>query len=371
MMMSTIQGIEPSWSQLPVGITPPGMTTQNMYLNDTITNTWFLSITLVLGVAGTLGNVMVIGAVLVHKPLRRLPNVFIVNLACADLCVSALIQFSTVHSLLKKDGISMFPNDRPALCDFFGFLCTTSCTCSLWSIMAISINRYVCICHNSLYHRIYTPGINMAAMVATLWVCAFLLDLPAFLGWGDHAYDPKVMFCTFNYTASLSYTIFLVSVGVGVPVVVVSFSYVRILLFVRESRRTLRRMSEGAVGQGQRGIKRRDMTLLRTVMTLWLVFLIMWAPYTVYVLFDTKNTWNRTVYVVFVNLCHANSSINCVIYAATNPTFRKGYVAFIKTLLCRKVTVAFEKPLHSRKMSSNDGGNRSSRVYDRFQIQDS
>ena len=131
-----------SRAQPVIPATPPW----NPYANDTATNTWFLCISLALGLSGTLGNLLVIGSVLVHRPLRRLHNAFIVNLAVADLCVSALIQFATVDALLRL-GATFW--NRPALCDFFGFLCTTSCTCSLWSITAISINRYVCICHNS------------------------------------------------------------------------------------------------------------------------------------------------------------------------------------------------------------------------------
>lgn len=39
-------------------------------------------------VVGNFGNVMVIGAVLTHRPLRKEGNIFIVNLAIADLCVT-------------------------------------------------------------------------------------------------------------------------------------------------------------------------------------------------------------------------------------------------------------------------------------------
>ena len=39
-------------------------------------------------VVGTVGNTLVIGAVLIHRKLRVLSNVFIVNLAVTDLIVS-------------------------------------------------------------------------------------------------------------------------------------------------------------------------------------------------------------------------------------------------------------------------------------------
>ena len=124
-----------------------GNTTLNPYVNDTAVNTWFICSSLVLGLAGTMGNVMVIGAVLFYKPLRTLPNTFIVNLACADLCVSVFIQFPTVVAVLQQGAIF---DSYPVICHVFGFICTVSCICSVWSITLISINRYVCICHNSM-----------------------------------------------------------------------------------------------------------------------------------------------------------------------------------------------------------------------------
>ena len=40
---------------------------------------------------GTIGNILIIGALFVHKKLRSMGNVFIDNLAVCDLCISAII----------------------------------------------------------------------------------------------------------------------------------------------------------------------------------------------------------------------------------------------------------------------------------------
>ena len=55
-----------------------------------------------LSVSGIIGNIMVIGAVLVHKRLRVLSNAFIVNLAVADLCVSFVVNTFHVTGILTK-----------------------------------------------------------------------------------------------------------------------------------------------------------------------------------------------------------------------------------------------------------------------------
>ena len=40
---------------------------------------------------GTIGNLLVIGGVCIHKPLRTFGNAFVVNLAVADLIVTSYI----------------------------------------------------------------------------------------------------------------------------------------------------------------------------------------------------------------------------------------------------------------------------------------
>ena len=48
----------------------------------------YLVLLLITTVCGNIGNVMVIGAVLTDRRLRKAGNLFILNLAIADLCVT-------------------------------------------------------------------------------------------------------------------------------------------------------------------------------------------------------------------------------------------------------------------------------------------
>ena len=74
-----------------------------------------------LALFGLLGNILVIGAVLVHRKLRILSNTFLVNLAVADLSVAAIINGFGILGLINV----RFFEDKPALCEVIGIVCVT------------------------------------------------------------------------------------------------------------------------------------------------------------------------------------------------------------------------------------------------------
>ena len=62
-----------------------------------------------------------------------------------------------------------------------------------------SFNRYVHICHYQAYNRIFTLR-NSVLMAVGLWVVSFLMEMPNFLGWGNHYYDKKSLNCMWDRT---------------------------------------------------------------------------------------------------------------------------------------------------------------------------
>ncbi|XP_063726772.1 melatonin receptor type 1C-like [Symsagittifera roscoffensis] len=97
---------------------------------------FFLWVTLN-AILGIPGNILVIVSVLTTEKLRQLANIFAVNLAITDLGVMVL-------SFVVQIGIwrgQQFFEDHPMFCEVSGVLCNLSCYASLWTIMAIAINR--------------------------------------------------------------------------------------------------------------------------------------------------------------------------------------------------------------------------------------
>ena len=106
------------------------------------------------------------------------------------------------------------------------------------------------------------------------------------------------------------------------------------------TKRELRKVTEKS-GDGKSPKKNKltsidpaDIRLLKSILTILIVFLMMWSPYAIIVVFDKNATWSRSLYVVAVVLAHLNSSANSVLYAATNKNFREGYAHLLSLFFC-------------------------------------
>ncbi|CAH1238713.1 MTNR1A [Branchiostoma lanceolatum] len=314
---------------------------------------------------GCVGNVLVVAAIATHKRLRTLANIFVVNLAIADIVVSSIINVFTIISIMS-DG--KYWEERPMLCDVIGGMCVIVCVCSMYNIAAISVNRYIAICKNSYYHDIYTRR-KTILMAISLWVWCTLLDLPNFIGWGGHHYDRKTMICSYNHLADYSYTLFLILTGLGLPMSVVIFCYICLYLHVQQSRKNLAKLSgKNAIiymkasksvqyppksplmnkstrmdktikvsEQKKKGWGRMtnsDFRLLKTLLVIFVIFAFCWTPYGVIFLVDSKGQWPKPVYVMAIILAHLNSSMNSVIYGVMNRSFRQAYIALFRRCFC-------------------------------------
>ena len=206
------------------------------------------------------------------------------------------------------------------------------CSCSLWSIAAISVNRYISICHRLLYPSIYNRH-TIPFIIAAIWIICFFIDLPNLIGWGRHSYDPRLMQCTYDFTYKYSYTVFFIGFGFGVPLSVSIFSYIKIIKYAQESSNTLRKIANtGGASIPARRLRKTDKKLIKSVLIILVMFVIMWLPHAIIVLGDYNAQWPRVFHVIGAALAHANSSTNSFIYAASNKTFRKGYVFFLRSV---------------------------------------
>ena len=104
---------------------------------DIIAGAWFsvplLFAYVTLALFGLLGNLLVIGAVLVHRKLRILSNTFLVNLAVADFSVAAVINGFGILGLVNVH----FFEDKPALCEVIGIVCVTRYLKHLFTIQTL------------------------------------------------------------------------------------------------------------------------------------------------------------------------------------------------------------------------------------------
>lgn len=219
---------------------------------------------------------------------------------------------------------------RKAICEAVASICLTSCFCSLLSIGAVSFNRFVHICHNEAYNKIFTKR-NSIFMCIGLWVTSFMAEMSCFIGWGGHSYDKKTLSCVWDRTADFSYTLFFATVGVAFPVVLITICYVKIYHFVRASK--LRVSAIESIADKTTRLKDSSQAesakLARTLFIIFAVFTLCWTPYAIVVVADRYDTFPMEVHIFAILVAHTNSSLNSVLYGLTNMNFRRGYAKLL------------------------------------------
>lgn len=232
-------------------------------------------------------------------------------------------------------GPSLFENGRQLLCTLFASLCISSCVVSLLSVGAISVNRYIYICHHSVYRRIFSRRACFAIVAAT-WVVGLAFDVPCHTGWSAHTFDRKTQKCLWDRTLSHQYTLFYVTVGMLLPFVIILLCYWRIFAHVRLAKVRILHVSKGDCGCS--GMWTTNAAIVKTVRQIKVVFIIFiafcicWAPYAVVLLSDESDKFPLSVHLYASMIAHLHASVNFFIYGLANKSLRVGYHDFLQRL---------------------------------------
>ncbi|XP_072028424.1 melatonin receptor type 1B-like [Amphiura filiformis] len=315
--------------------------------------------TITVTILGVFGNLLVLATLVMDRKLRVLNNLFLANLALADLFIAGIIHPFTAAGIMGKKEHLFFQDqesdgNRTAadttgdvflqdyesgdnreityLCEFLASFCIISCSASVLSIGAVAMNRYVYICHNRSYQKIYNRY-TIPIMVALIWVTGALVDLPTYFGFGNHVFHQRISSCFFD-TTHPHYKWFFVIVGIFTPVAATVYCYVRILYLVHKSNKRLRNRSRNApTSKHDNSIKSADVRLLKTVAAMGVLAVVIYTPFSITLLADNGQVPVR-VWRFSNGLMHSFSCFNWFIYALTNNRIRDGMRLIIKKLTC-------------------------------------
>nr|KAG5713723.1 hypothetical protein BaRGS_024350 [Batillaria attramentaria] len=131
-------------------------------------------------VNGVFGNVLIITTLLSQQALRSVHNIYIANLAVADLILSGYLLPMWLLDLYL--GHHPVLNAAHCLLNSYG-LCGTF-SASVLTLLAISVNRYVSVCH---YHIFIRPPDMITAAV----LCAFLNHSINWIVYGQQRSPPS------------------------------------------------------------------------------------------------------------------------------------------------------------------------------------
>ncbi len=303
------------------------------YTNRVILSLLFLLISSV----GTGGNTLVITAVMLSRKLQTRPNVFVVNLAIADLVTSFFIICQTL-AILGPNGWP-FPNSK-WLCAVTAFMITFCVGVSLVTLAAISINRYVLITKPyQTYQKIYS-SCNVGLMVVATWMIPFANMI-------------IMTVSKFQYTKVCStpdISLFrLVFIFIVLVTVLISYALVfrHVRHHIKKKRQWHRRealalaltsrhhttcsvtSAEQADSRRENGFSNKSLQVTKNLAMVVVAFFLCFMPYFAIKILSTDVVliWYSAV------LAFANSAINPIIYGRRHPHFKEVFLGIIKCRL--------------------------------------
>ncbi len=279
----------------------------------------------IFAIIGNVGNTLVILTILTTSKLRTTTNVFVLSLAFADLSITGFFEPVTVVGIFGGRG--KFYDEWSGLCAAVSSVCFISCTCSLWNIGAIAVNRYFFICKNHLYAKIFTWK-NTIAIAISIWMICIAADLSNHFEWGGHIYDVKFIACSYDRLADYGHVLFTVIVFVSQPIILIVICYSQVFLTLRRSSQRVKRQLPSAVTSSQRDnriVSSKDVKLLKMLFTIFITYVSCWSFYTLLLLIDFQDNLPAPVYFIAGMVAHMSSSINSILYGVMNKNFRDSY----------------------------------------------
>ncbi|XP_028175782.1 RYamide receptor-like [Ostrinia furnacalis] len=292
-------------------------------------------------IVALLGNGLVCFVVHTTPRMKTVTNFFIVNLAVGDIFMTLFcVPFSFVPMLVLR----YWPFGE-VMCKIVNYSQTVSVLVSAYTLLAISIDRYMAIMH-PLKPRLGRAAAKM--IVAAVWVGALATAAPIPIVSQLQRPSPwheacEVDICSEQWSSaqlSEQYTCALLALQFALPLTALVCTYARIAHVVWGGRppgeaQTLRdsRMQHS---------KRKMIKMMVTVVA---VFTICWLPLNVFIVLWTAHendeewaSWPGMPYVWFAShwLAMSHSCYNPIIYCYMNNKYRRGFKQALGGCLCLK-----------------------------------
>ncbi|RZF46997.1 hypothetical protein LSTR_LSTR014303 [Laodelphax striatellus] len=284
----------------------------------------------VVGVAGLLGNIVVLFVFTRFRRLRGPFSCFIVNLAFADLGTSVLHVMAVISCFKERWAFGQLGcMVYAAGVGHFGLL-------SIVTLSAIAVERYMVITAKPIsgQWKITERGSRKVCLLA--WSYCFALSLPPLFGWSRYIPEGFFTSCSWDYSsrtaANRAFYIYLLIFGFILPVTIITYCYTFILMAIFEHGKEMT-----SIKTHEGGRKKMSSTVstaapvsstIRTaeiILVLVVLFMISWTPYAIVTLigqFGNKGVITPWLSALPAFFAKASVVYNPIVYGLSHPHFR-------------------------------------------------
>ncbi|XP_016318417.1 somatostatin receptor type 2-like isoform X2 [Sinocyclocheilus anshuiensis] len=266
---------------------------------------------------GLCGNALVIYVILRYAKMKTVTNIYILNLAVADVLFMLSLPFIALQLALVH-----WPFGA-VLCRLVMTVDSLNQFTSIFCLMVMSIDRYLAVVHPIKSTKWRKPHVAKTINLV-VWVVSLVVNLPIII-YSGLITKPDGCFCTIvwpepqetYYTAFMFYTFFL---GFFLPLMVICLCYLFIIIKVKSSGI---RVSSSKRRQSERRVT-------RMVSIVVAVFVFCWLPFYIFNVTSVTGTISttpflRSMFAFVVVLGYANSCANPILYAFLSQNFKKSF----------------------------------------------
>ena len=349
--------------------------------------------------AAFIGNVSLFLIVYKNPNLRTITNMFILNLAAADILVSVLSMPVTMVTIVKEHWVF-----GHTACVVLGYFTILSFIASVMSLGMIAINRYFYIVKWNTYTINFTKR-KALLYAAGVWFVSMSLASPPLFGWAEYRFIPGKSYCFVYWPSNVYFMYFMITVCFFGPLSVMAFSYYNILHFTRNLKMKVQKSRDNLTPpplQQQQELEKTDKTqektapiiieldgdeieraqiemqncdnpgtikvcseadrvksleiksqlsrnvkwklspeeekMTNTFLLVLALFIICWAPFAMTMFFDVyySRPLPRAINIVSLLLGYLNSMCNPILYGMRNSAFKQGFVNLYSWLIPKR-----------------------------------
>ncbi|XP_038044119.1 galanin receptor 2a-like [Patiria miniata] len=312
------------------------------------------SVHLTFAIIGLVGNGLVF-IVFIRIPRLRMKttNIFLFNLAIADFCSSVFMASRPYVFKLDPESLAW----KEFVCRFFksDFPLWTCVTASIYNLLLVTVDRYLCVVKPFLYRRYFTVT-RIRLMVMLCWLFSAILETYCFystrvndcgsceLYWPSQALQIVCTIATFLLTYLL-------------PTLVMLFAYGNIVKTLKKREEALQNHHQ-PVAAGNLLRARRN--IVRMLQVLVLLFGVLWAPNQLLFLYlsfpGTSVNLTQLGFSIILAVGFINCVVNPIVYSFKNPQFKK---ALLTVICCRLGPSIAPSELNVSDLILDGGGSRS------------
>lgn len=298
-----------------------------------------------------IGNFLIMVSVIRFKKMRKVVNVFLANLALADLLFSILSIFNGIAFFLGEWKVGN------VICKIHGMLIEVSYTVSVLTLVGVAVERYMSICRPQHTRRSIKQTIQM---IVFIWFSGFAFCAVLAYGYTTIYSDNKYQCGSYQWSNQVrlifyithSFLVYLL------PLTLMCFSHYKICQTLAKQKQRLA-VSQNVIinridkyfssnsdhdeiydDKGTRKMLKPEKAnysrtrIIHLLLVVTSIFFVLWTPFIIiriikYSQVDVSDyLWRASQLLMFTT-----TAVNIIVYALMSPLFRK---AFFKILSCKR-----------------------------------